>query len=158
MQKAAAMGNCWLAASAWQRTCLYIMSHATCLAQHQITHMTQFRCIPDLVPCNFWLFSKLKSPFEREGISDCQWVSGKCNREADGDWKNCVRSQGAYFEGDWGIIVLCTVFLVSCIFFNKCPRFSYYVAVYFLERPHTYVFLLINSVFKGRLIVVKMAC
>ena len=26
---------------------------------------------------------------------------------------NCVRSQGAYFEGDWGIIVLCTLFLVS---------------------------------------------
>ena len=30
-----------------------------------------------------------------------------------------MRSQGAYFEGDCGIIVLCTLFLVSCIFFNK---------------------------------------
>ena len=30
-----------------------------------------------------------------------------------------MRSQGAYFEGDWGITVLCTMFLVSCIFFNK---------------------------------------
>ena len=29
----------------------------------------------------------------------------------------CVRSQGAYFEGDWGVVVLCTMFLVSCIFF-----------------------------------------
>ena len=28
-------------------------------------------------------------------------------------WENCVRSQGAYFEGDWGIIVLCIMFLVS---------------------------------------------
>ena len=27
---------------------------------------------------------------------------------------------GAHFEGDWGVTVPCTVFLVSCIFFNKC--------------------------------------
>ena len=31
----------------------------------------------------------------------------------DGDWENCVRSQGAHFKGDRGIIVLCTMFLVS---------------------------------------------
>ena len=37
----------------------------------------------------------------------------KCDRAADGDWENCVRSQGAYFEGYWGVIVLCTMFLVS---------------------------------------------
>ena len=51
--------------------------------------------------------------FEREEISDHWWYSGKHNRAADGDWENCVRSRGAYLEGDWGIIVLCTVFLVS---------------------------------------------
>ena len=28
-------------------------------------------------------------------------------------WENCVRSQGAYFEGDWRVIVLCTMCLVS---------------------------------------------
>ena len=27
-----------------------------------------------------------------------------------------MKSQGAYFEGDCGIIVLCTTFLVSCTF------------------------------------------
>ena len=37
---------------------------------------------------------------------------------------SCARSQGAYFEGDWGIIVLCTVFPVFLIFFNKCLYFS----------------------------------
>ena len=31
-----------------------------------------------------------------------------------------MRSQGAYFEEDLSIIVLCTMFLVSYIFFNKC--------------------------------------
>ena len=37
----------------------------------------------------------------------------KHNRAADSDRENCVRSQGAYFEGDWGVIVLCTVCPVS---------------------------------------------
>ena len=77
------------------------------------------------------LFPKLKSPL----ISDHWWDSGKYDGAADGDWENCVRSQGAYFEGDWGIIVLCTMFLVSCISFNKCLYFSCYMAGYFLERP-----------------------
>ena len=56
-------------------------------------------------------FPKTKITFEREEISDHQWDSGKHNRAADGDWENCVMSQGAYFEGDWGIMVLCTMFL-----------------------------------------------
>ena len=38
-------------------------------------------------------------------------------RKIQGRWRqlwNCVtRSQGAYFEGDWGVTVLCTMFLVS---------------------------------------------
>ena len=37
-------------------------------------------------------------------------------------------------KGDWGIIVLCTMFLVSCIVFSKCLYFSYYMARYFLDR------------------------
>ena len=31
-------------------------------AKHQITQVTQPLYIPDLVPCDFWLFLKLKSP------------------------------------------------------------------------------------------------
>ena len=65
-------------------------------------------------------FPKIKITFEKEEIS--QWDSGKYNRVADSNWENCVRSQGAYFEGDWGIIVLCTMFLVTCVF-NKCFYF-----------------------------------
>ena len=63
-------------------------------------------------------------------------------RAADGDWKNCVKSQGAYFEGDWGIIVLCTMFLVSCNLFNKGLYFSYYMAGYLLDRPCIYTHIL----------------
>ena len=62
-----------------------------------------------------WLlaFPQTKITFEREEISDHWWDFRKYNGAADGDWENCVRSQGAYFEGDWGIIVLGTMFLVS---------------------------------------------
>ena len=60
-------------------------------------------------------FPKTKITFERVEISDPQWDSGKYDRAADGDWENCVRSQGTYFEGDWGITVLCAMFLVSSI-------------------------------------------
>ena len=56
-------------------------------------------------------FPKTKITFEREEISDHWWDSWKYNGAADGE--NCVRLQGAFFKGDWGIVVLCTMFLVS---------------------------------------------
>ena len=65
----------------------------------------------------FLAFPKTKITFEREEISHHWWDSGKYNREADGNWENCVRSQGTYFEGDWGVIVLYTMCLVSCILY-----------------------------------------
>ena len=83
------------------------------LAKHQITQVTQPPYRPDLVPCDFWLYPKTKITFEREEISDPWWDSGKYNGAAHGDWENCVRSQRAYFEGDWGVVVLCTMFPIS---------------------------------------------
>ena len=85
-----------------------------------------------------WLlaFPKTKFTFEREEISDHQWDSGKYDGAADGSWENSVRSRRIFFEGDWGIIVLCTMFLVSCIFFNKSLYFSYCLTGHFLDRPY----------------------
>ena len=34
------------------------------LAKHQITQVTQPPYSPDLAPCDFWLFPKLKSPLK----------------------------------------------------------------------------------------------
>ena len=64
IQKATAKGNWWLAASSQN-----IPTHAFCLVQrflakHQITQVTQPHYSLDLVTCNFWLFSKLKSPLK----------------------------------------------------------------------------------------------
>ena len=87
------------------------------------------------------VFPKTKITFEKEEISDCPWDSEKYYGAADGDWESSVRCRGAYFEGDWGVIVLCTIFLVSCIFFNKCLYFSHYMAGYLLDRPCVLVVL-----------------
>ena len=62
--KAAAVGNWWLAASPQQHTHSCIMSCAEFFAKHQITQVTQTPYSPDLVPCDFWLFLKLKSPLK----------------------------------------------------------------------------------------------
>ena len=124
IQKATAMGNGWLAASSRQRTRSCIMSCTVFL-----WNIKSLRWLSPLQSRfgALWLlaFPKIKITFEREEISDLKfWDSGKHDRVTDGNWENCVRSQGAFFEGDWGIIVLCSMFLLSCIVFNKCLYFS----------------------------------
>ena len=59
IQKATAMGNWWLAASS-QYAHSYIISHAEFFMKQQIYQMNQPPYSPDLVPCDFWLLSKLK--------------------------------------------------------------------------------------------------
>ena len=61
---AAAMDN-------WQLHHDDVPAHASSLlnsflAKHQITQVTQPRYNPDLAPCNFWLFPKLKSTLKRK--------------------------------------------------------------------------------------------
>ena len=44
-----------------------LLHHVLCrifLAKHQITQVTQTSYSTDLVPCDFWLFPKLKSPLK----------------------------------------------------------------------------------------------
>ena len=98
------------------------------LEKHQITQVTQALYSLDLVPWDFWLFPKLKSPLKGKRF---QIVYMRFRKIQWGSWwqlENCVRSQGALFGEDWGIIVLCIMFLVSCTFSNKCLNFSYYMA------------------------------
>ena len=61
IQKATAAGNWWLAASSQQYICLFVMSCAQ-FSKTSITQVTQPPYSPDLAPCNFWLFPKLKPP------------------------------------------------------------------------------------------------
>ena len=132
-QKAAAMGNWW-----WQLCHNNVPAHASCLVQRSFGKTSNHP--GDSAPlqprfCTLWFlaFPKTKITFERDEISDHWWDSGKY-RAADGDWENCVRSHGAYFEETWGVIVLCTMFLVSSIF-NKCLYFSCYTSGHLQDKP-----------------------
>ena len=91
IQKAAAMGNWWLAASSGQ--CTTHASHLmqSFLAKLQITQVTQ----PPLQPRFGALHLLAEITFEREEISDRQWDSENYGGAADGNWENCVTSQGA---------------------------------------------------------------
>ena len=63
IQKAIAMDNWWLAASSQQCAHSCIMSHAEMLPNiNSAGNSAPY--IPDLTPCNFWLFLKLKSPLK----------------------------------------------------------------------------------------------
>ena len=109
-----------------------VPAHVSCLVQsflakHQITQVTQHCPLqPRFGALRLLAFPKTEITFEREEIADHQWDSGKYDGTADSVWENYVRSQGASFEGDRGVIVLCKMFLISCIFFNKSLFFLSY--------------------------------
>ena len=63
-QKAAAMGTWRLAAASWQRACSCITSCAEFFGETSNHSGDSAPYSPDLVPCNFWLFPKLKSPLK----------------------------------------------------------------------------------------------
>ena len=113
IQKATAMGNWWLAASSQQCTHSCIMSHAEVFGETSNHSDVSVLLWPIFGALRLLAFPKTKITFEREEISDHRWDLEEYDRADEGDWENCARSQGAYFEGDWGIIVLCTMFLVS---------------------------------------------
>ena len=112
IQKATAMGNWWLAASSQQLACSCITSHAEYFGETSNHPGDSALLQPRFAALWLLAFPKTKITFEREKISDHWWDSGEHNQAASGNWENYVRSQGAYFEGDWGIIVLRTMFLV----------------------------------------------
>ena len=136
------MDNWWLAASPGQCTCLCITSHEEFFGETPNRPGDLALLQPRFGALQLLALPKIKITFEKEDISVHQWDSEKYDGVADGNWENFVRSQGAYFDGDWGIIVLCTVFLVPCIFFNKCLYFSQYMAGYSLDRPDVFIFII----------------
>ena len=124
IQKSAAMGNWWLAASSWQCACSCNTSGVEFFGKTSNHPGGSAPLQPRFGTLWLLAFPKTKTTFEKEEISNHQWDSGECNGAANGEWENCVRSQGAYLEGDQGIILLCTMFFVSCIFFNIYLYFS----------------------------------
>ena len=91
---------------------------------------------PDLVPWNFWLFPKLKSPLKGKRFHTFNEIQENTTGQLMVTGRTVWGPKVPTLKGDWGIIVLCTMFLVFCILFSKCFYFSYYMAGYLLDRPH----------------------
>ena len=100
VQKATAVGNWWLAAASWQRSCSCTTSCAGFFGKTSNHPGDSAPLQPRFGALGLLAFPQTKTTFEREEISDHWWDSGKYDEAADGNWENCVRSQGAYFEGD----------------------------------------------------------
>ena len=121
LQKATGVGNWWLAASSQKCTHSCIMSHAEFFGETWITQVIQPRYSPDLVPCEFWLFPKLKSP-----------LKGKRSQNFNEIQKNTAGQLTVTARTVWGPkvpmlkgteeslpYVQCVLCLVPCIFFNN---------------------------------------
>ena len=84
------------------------------LVKHHMTQVTQPCYCPDLVPCDFWLFPKLKSPLKEKKFQTVDEIqenrSGQLMVIGRTLWGPKVP-----IEGEWGVIVLCTMFLVSSL-------------------------------------------
>ena len=142
IQKATAMGHWWLAASSQQCALSCIMSCTGCFVKHQITQLSQPHYRPDLVPCDFWFFPQLKSPLKRDfrplmGFrkiwQGSWWRLGElCEGPRCLLWRAYLMSWTTTMIQDTRII--CTMILVSFIFFNKCLYFSYHMAEYLLDN------------------------
>ena len=123
IQKAAAIGNWWLATSSGQSACSCIT-----LCSEFFWYNIKPLVWPSPLPPRFGAlqllaFPKTKITFEREEISDCRWL--RKIQWCSWRWLGELHEiPSTYFEGDWGGIVLCTIFLVSCVFFHKCLYFS----------------------------------
>ena len=85
------------------------------LAQNKITTLPHPPYSPDLAPCDFFLFPKLKTHLKGHHFGTVENVQAAatralnnissedflhCYEEWQQRWNRCIRSQGAYFEGD----------------------------------------------------------
>ena len=147
IQKAVAMGNWWLAASSQQSAHSRITSCAEFFMKHQITQVTQPPNSPDLAPGDFWLFPKLKSPLKGKRFQTVHEIQENTTGQLMVTGRTAWGLNCAYFESHWGIIVLCTMFFVSGIFFNKCLYFSHSMAGNLLDRPRILVYNSFNRKF-----------
>jgi hypothetical protein len=85
------------------------------LAKNSITKMDNPPYSPDLEPCHFWLFPKLKNVLDGQRFADLSDIQRNvktllrdipendfqaCFRQWHHSLTKCIASQGEYFEGD----------------------------------------------------------
>ena len=88
------------------------------LVKHKIVQLRQPPYIPDIAPRDFWMFPKLKIPFEGKQFDDIETIQSNATRELKAipksafedcfkmwkrRWERVVQSNGDYFEGCHGL-------------------------------------------------------
>ena len=106
-------------------------AHASCLVQgflekDQITQVAQSLYSPDLVPCNFWLFPKVKSPLKGKKFQTIGEIPENTTEQLMVT-RRIVRGPKVSTLNPFkvrGLMQHCPMlFLAYCIFFNKCILF-----------------------------------
>ena len=114
IQNAAAVGNWWLAASSRQCTHSCITSRAEIFGETSSHQVTQPPYRPDLAPCDFWLFSKLKSPLKGNRFQTTHEIQENTTGPL-GEVCEVQRSLPGR-----GLRCHCPVYSVSSILFDNC--------------------------------------
>ena len=137
IQKAAAMGNWWLAASSQQCACSCIRSYAEIFVEISNNPGDSAPLQPRFGALWLLTFPKAQITFEREEISDCLWDSVKYDGPAVGDWENCVRSKVSTMKGTEMSLsfVQCFLFLVS----SSMSLFFIFNSWIHYEYTHTHI-------------------
>ena len=138
IQKAAAMDNWWLAASSWQCIHSYITSYAEFFGKTSNHTGDSAPYSPDLVPCDFWLFPKLKSPLKGKRFHTINEIQENTMGQLVANGRTVWSPKVSTLRG---LRHHCPMFLLFCIIFNKCLYFSYYMAVYLLGRLYIYTYI-----------------
>ena len=133
IQKAAAMSNWWLAASS-HHTHSCIRSQAEFFGEIPNHTGDSAPYSPDLASCDFLLFPKLKLPLKGKRFQTVDEIQENMVGQVMAVGRTVWGPKAPTLKGTWGVIVLCIMFLLSGVFFNKCLYFSQYMAGYFLDR------------------------
>jgi len=109
--------NSWVRHQSWQRSSSRVVRCAAVFGFYEYDSHPHPSYSPDLAPCDFFLFLKIKLKLKRrhfDTIKEIQSVSQngmktltqndfqKCFRSWKSGWNRCVNAKGDYFEGDVG--------------------------------------------------------
>ena len=119
------------------------------LAKHQITQVTQPPYSPNLAPCDFWLFPKLKSPLKWKRFQTVDEIQEYTTGQLMVTGKTVWGPKVSTLKGTEASLsyVQCFLYLVSS---SINVSFSYHMAGYLLDRPH-----ILNTIF---LLIIFLHC
>ena len=113
-------------------------AYASCLVQrffvkHEITEVTQPHYSPDLVPCDFWLFPKLKSPLRGKRFQTINEIQENTMRQLMANGRICEIPRCLLWRG---LRYHCSMYNVSCIFYHVSSSTN--VSIFYITWVDTF--------------------